>query len=76
MKGEALRRAAQGDGYAADLASAFLWALDGTPCDDPSLTDQDADSLFRTLVLDEGWELSDARAAYSEASDIAEAVRR
>lgn len=38
--------------------------------EETTLRDHDADSLFRTLVLDEGWNVEDARAVYVAAMDL------
>ncbi len=51
-------------GYGADLAQGFI--------DEPhTMTEEDADALFRTLVLDDELEVGEARQAYSEALDRA-----
>lgn len=52
-------------GYAQDLLSAFL----NTP---EMFTKQDADSLFRTLVLDEGFCIDEARDIWSFIEDEAD----
>lgn len=55
-------------GYARDLVLMF------TKGPDCGCTSQDADSLFRSLMLDEGWLLGDAERVWSaawEASELA-----
>lgn len=58
------------EGYGADLADAFLEIATGTACKSDTLSEADADALFRTLVLDDDIPVGEARAAYTEASDL------
>lgn len=67
-----------GRGYAHDIISGLL--ADDSPqlpamkrrrgqvAEEPVFTDQDADSLFRTLVLDEGFALDSATETYTAAT--------
>jgi hypothetical protein len=55
-------------GYASDLAGAFV-------DDEGNLCEQDADSLFRTLVLDHDLDVPRARRAYHAAMLVLEVHR-
>jgi len=58
----ALKRLSRG--YAYDLIiSSRAEYVGGT---EKPFTDQDADSVFRALILDEGWDLDDATGVYDE----------
>jgi hypothetical protein len=54
-------------GYAADLARDFV---SNAPNVGSQMEDRDADALFRTLVLDEGWDVDEASEAYEAATEL------
>lgn len=64
-----------GNGYARDLLREFLCAAGEyvVPESWQPPSNQDADSLFRTLVLDEGWASESAEPVYLAALELATA---
>ena len=65
-------RDALGETYARDLLTALLSGSDEQACGWSSALE--ADALFRTLVLDEGWDVADARRIFEASTFIYETM--